>query len=227
MRLNSVDRSITTRIDELLKMGYEINSQPKYHYREIEGALDGSKSIGSSYTFFNVQTGQEGTTKEDTNMDKASVIPSPDEMWVQSVRFVVMPSKSDTKPLLRDIDKTALEKHIFNDMGKILNRGVVTINQLGRDMLEISPLMLCPSGFGVVSPSVEGFDTNISGGLPFASVPLMSNARPVELYLVPEMSFSVKIEFPFGVFPLYNSLRIGFILEGFYARPKVNQKKLS
>lgn len=226
MRLNSLDKSIPARIERLLATGYEVNAQPKYHYREIEGDITGTKSVASSYTFFNVSTGQEGTTKEDTNMDKPSAITSPDEFWVQSVRFVIMPSKSDNKPLLRDIDKTALEKHIINDIGKILNRGVVRVSQLGRDILEISPLMTCPSGIGVIAPQVSGFDVNLAGGLPISSVPLISNGRPIEMYLVSEMTFDFKLEFPAGVFALFNSLRIGFILDGLYLRPKVSSKKL-
>ncbi|MEM5806970.1 MAG: hypothetical protein QW474_01120 [Candidatus Aenigmatarchaeota archaeon] len=226
MRLNSLDPNITERIKQAMAKGYEVFPQPKYHYREIVGNQDGSVTIKPSYDFFSVAKGQEGTTLEDTNMDKQYAIPSPDEMWVQGIKFIIMPSKTDMTPLLKSVDKTALEKHLINDMGKILNRGVVNISQLSRDLLITAPLITCPASFGVLSPSVFGFDANISCGIPVSSVPLISNGRPLELYLASEMTFQVKIDFLSGVFPLYNNLRMGFILEGFYLRPKVSASKI-
>lgn len=227
MRLNSIDNKIPARIQALLSKGYEVNAQPLYHFKEVAGAADGSKTCDPSYKFFSLAVGQEQTSKEDTNMGKASVIAKPDEMWVQSLRFVVMPSKTDNAPILKAFDKAALEKHILNDMGRFLNRGVVSVNQMGRTILEMSPMFTCPSGFGTIAPSVAGFDTNVSSGTPLASVPLMSNARPIDLYLASEMSFEVKIDFPAGVFPVYNNLRIGFILEGFYARPQISSQVMA
>ena len=226
MRLNSIDKKIAQAMANLNPEKFEIVTHSLYHFKELQGDIGGAKTIPADMSFFQIKTGSPdddgvATTEEDTNMTDVGKIGTGYKFWGQYVRAVCLPSKSDETPVVRALDKTAINKALVNDMGKVMNRGVVKLTVLDQPFLTIAPIMSLPSGIGLSHESARSFDTNLSSGSVASGWNVLSNSRPIDLWLAGQISFNFKVTFPAGTFKLYNNFRLGFFIDGFLARPRL------
>jgi len=221
LRTTSIDPKISSRLNMVNQENRELIAKSLYFFKTLEGAADGSKKISPELSFFHVASGQPDdtgltTSKEDTNMERPKALGQPYAMWIQAVRCVILPPKDDEKPLLKTYDKAALEKSFVNDAAKLLGRGVVRMKIVDQTIFEIAPIGAIPSEIGMKSASIFGFDANVAN----SHVVAEGGILPIDVWLQGELTFDFKVEFPAGVFPLYNTLRLGFYLDGFFVRPR-------
>lgn len=194
-----------------------------YHIKEIVGADDGSKLLPSELNYFSIKTGQNDdnglpTTYADTNMDSPSSISQGYSFWGQNIRIVVLPSKSDDKPFVKAIDKTALQKFAINDSGKVVADGVLTIEVADKPLVRIAPIMSCPSGVGVEIPAINGDGTFVNANFTLGKDEV-GNVRPIDLWLENNLTFKFRINFPTSKV-IYNSFRLGCFIDGVLYRPR-------
>lgn len=224
MRTQSIDPYISNVFKSVDMKAFEVLVHTMYHIKTINGAQDGSVSIPSELSYFQIKTGQQDdtgapTTYEDVNMEVAGQIGTPYKFWGQTLHSFVLPSKVSEVPALDVFDKAAVQKSFLNDAVKLMNRGVVTINILNQPIARIAPIAAIPAGMGAKAPSVFGFDANVAaqtvqnGGDGITGY-------PIDLYLEDQIAFDFKVNFPSGVFKLYNTLRLGFAIKGFLIRPR-------
>ena len=223
MRTQSIDPKISQLFKSVDMNTYEVLVHELYHIKTITGKDDGTVTIPSELSYFQIKTGQQddngvATTYEDVNMEVAGQIGSPYKFWGQSVEAFVLPAKDSEKPALDLVNTAALEKSYINDAAKILGRGVVTISVLNQPIARIAPVGGLPSGLGAKTQSVFSFDTNLAAEGVFNG--MGGQAHPLDLYLENQLAFDFKVGFPSGVFKLYNTLRLGFKIKGFLIRPR-------
>jgi len=226
MRLNSIDPKIAMAMKGLDPNKFEIITHSLYHFKKITGALDGNTKMPTSLSFFQTKTGavdDDGvaTTLEDTNMSDAGKIGTGYKFWGQYVRFLQLPDKADETPALKDFKKDLPQQHIQNDLVKILARGVVDLKVLNQPFLTVAPLMSLPSGIGANFQAPSSIDRNMGSGMVSSGWNVLSNARAIDLWLEGQISFEFKVAFPSGDFPVYNSHRMAFFIDGFLARPRL------
>lgn len=182
-----------------------------YDYKTILGLQDGSVKVQPSYSFFNTPSGTPVgggvNTKEDSNIPKPLSVGSPYKFLIQEVCFSIMPVGRAFYAA------TDADKKFEADVVEILTRGVATLKVLGVDRLEVSPLINLPSGSGIIG-------TGQASAMFSAGWPVLSNRYPVEIGLHKDTSFEMLIDFPKGVFSVYNNLKIGVMFDGLLQRPK-------
>jgi len=174
-------------------------------------------AMATSYSFFNTPSGTPvgaGTAnKETSNIPKPLSIGSPYKFLLQEVGFAVFPSG---RGYCTGSAPTA-DHSIIADMTDIICRGVATLRVLGVDRLEVSPLLLLPSGFGLTGPG----DLNTKqGALQSNGWPVLSNRYPVEIGLHKDTTFEMNVDFPAGAITIYNAMKFGFVFDGLLQRPK-------
>jgi hypothetical protein len=229
MRTQSIDPKISAAFKNIDMNTYEVLVWDLYHIKTLTGAQDGSITINPSLSYFQLKTGQpddngQPTTYEDTNMEVPGQIGTPYKFWGQNIKAFILPAKTDDTPLMKAFDKLNLNKSFVNDAGKILSRGVVTLSVLNQPVARIAPIMAIPAGMGASVASVQGFDVDAISASVSNGWAVASNDHAIDLYLENQISFDFKAEFPGGVFPLYNTLRLGFRIGGFLVRPRQGGK---
>jgi hypothetical protein len=224
MRTQSIDPYISNVFKSIDMKAFEVLCHTLYHTKTLTGAQDGSVSIPSELSYFQIKTGQQddtgaSTTYEDTNMEVAGQIGTPYKFWGQTLHAYVLPAKDSEVPALDIFDKANVKKSYVNDAVKLLGRGVVTINILNQPIARVAPIMAIPSGMGAKANAVFGFDADVASQSVENGVSGV-NGYPIDLYLENQISFDFKVNFPGGVFKLYNNLRLGFAIKGFLIRPR-------
>lgn len=227
IRMKTLEPSIAKRVAELdtkVQAGQlEKIVHTIYHIKEIAGDMGGTKYLPSELNFFSIKTGQNDdngipTTYADTNMDSPSAISQGYYFWGQTIRVVALHSKSDETPLIKSIDKTALEKFFINDIGKVFEDGVLTIEVADKPLVRIAPIMSCPSGIGLKVASVQG-DGSFANANFENSESILSNSRPFDLWLENNLTFKFRINYP-SAKKIYNSFRLGCFIDGILYRPR-------
>jgi len=225
MRTQSIDPKISSVFKSVDQNASEVLVHNLYHIKTLVGNPDGSVTIAPELSYFQIKVGQSddngiATTYEDTNMEVAGQIGSPYKFWGQSISAFVLPAKDDETPAVKTFDKAALQKSFVNDAVKLLGRGFVTINVLNQPMFRMAPIMGIPAGQGVSTASVQGFDANVGASSVSNGWAIGSNKQPLDLYLEDQLNFDFRVAFPAGVFKLYNTVRLGFRIDGFLIRPR-------
>lgn len=223
MRTQSIDPYISNVFKSVDMKANEVLCHTLYHMKTITGAQDGSVSIPTELSFFQIKTGQAddtgaATTLEDINMDVAGQIGTPYKFWGQTLHAFILPAKDSEVPAVDLFDKAAVKKSYINDAVKLMNRGVVSINILNQPIARVAPIAMIPSGMGVKVSSVVGFDANVAAQT--LENGTGKDGYPIDLYLENQISFDFKVNFPSGAFRLYNTLRLGFAMKGFLIRPR-------
>ena len=224
MRTQSIDPYISNVFKGIDMKAFEVLVHTMYHIKTISGKADGTVNIPSELSYFQIKTGQQddtgfATSYEDINMEVPGQIGTPYKFWGQTLHAFTLPAKDSEKPALDLFDKAAVEKSFLNDSVKLLNRGVVTLNILNQPILRVAPIGMIPAGMAAKAPSVFGFDANVAAQTVENGVDGVSG-YPIDLYLEDQISFDFRVNFPSGVFKLYNTLRLGFAIKGFLIRPR-------
>ena len=224
MRTQSIDPYISNDFKTVDMKANEVLTHTLYHIKTIAGKADGTVSILSELSYFGITTGQQddtgfATTYEDLNMEVASQIGTPYKFWGQTLHSFVLPDKALATPGVDLFDKAALEKSYVNDAARLLSRGVVTINILNQPIARMAPIAAIPSGLHIKTGDIAGFDCNVVAQQ-VQNGAGTETGYPIDLYLEDQISFSFKVNFPGGVFPMHNTMRLGFAIKGFLIRPR-------
>jgi hypothetical protein len=178
-----------------------------YSFLTIAGNQNGLVNIPSIMSFFNATAGMPTSTgvltKQDTNIPKPNAVGSPYKFLIQEIFPLVYPVKATPAA-------EVAEKGQMDDVRQILKSGVVNLKVLGVDRLEVSPLMVMGSGAGISGNGTQDFSNGF---------PAQSNHYNVEIGLHKDTSFELTATFPV-VFPIYNDIRVGMVIDGLLQRPK-------
>lgn len=224
MRTQSIDPKISKVFGNIDQNRFEVLVDTRYHIKQIPGNVNGAVTIPSELSYFQIKTGQQDdtgypTTLEDINMDAAGQIGTPYVFWGQELFAFVLPPKASNTPAFDKYVKTTPELTYVNNTARILSRGVVSINILQQPIARVAPIGMIPAGMGLSMGSIFGYDENMA----------VENVRngdgphgyPIDLFLQEQLTFDFKVNFPYGVFPIYtDGIRLGFAIRGFLIRPR-------
>ena len=173
-------------------------------------------------TFFKNAAGQTDqfgaqVTDEDTNMEVAGQLSSPNRMFVSNICVALTPSPTQSTPL-----SAVASQSIADDIWQVTKRGFFQFFLLVKPYLKLSPLGLLPAGFGMNAAIAAA--TPAAGAAMSPSV--MQNGNPsdkgykVAFPLDSQTTFKAEISFPKGTVTTLNALRIGILLHGVLYRPE-------
>lgn len=189
----------------------EAIAQPLYHYQDY------GTGGAAQYTFFQVPLGTATNGLEDTNMQNAGILPSPQKFLVQAI-YVDFLSGLATSAFGAQSANTPI-----NDVNFILRRGWLTFSIGQKDYFTMAPLMALPprahiGGVAALSDATTAgaaLQGRISVGYSEGDV---FRLRP---FLIDStVNFSVKINFAAAVAPPSATTgRIGVVMLGTFYRP--------
>lgn len=181
---------------------------PLYSYQSYPAAG------GTSFTFFQTQVGPNATI-EDTNMQAAGALPSPQKFLVYGIGVNLLSGLAPTQGPRADASTGAL-----NDFYAVMRRGALTFTIGEKPYLRYGPLMNLP-----VRAHLSGLTSIDSQTTPASALQVLTQFgysegdvfRPIPLLLEANQNFVVNIGFPGGAIALPSSdsaCRIGVELYG-------------
>lgn len=187
---------------------YEAISQPFYSYQAYPAA-------GANTLVFFQTTQSAGATLEDTNMQLAGQLPSPQKFLLQGIGIDYLPGSSPvTGP------RAAAATSQLNDFWAIMRRGHLNITIGSKPYLDMSPLMSLPvrshinGALAVTDASTAAAAQQTLGTIGFSDGDVF---KPVPLLLEAGQNFIATITFPGGAVPIPsadNAARIGVVFYG-------------
>lgn len=215
-RLNTLDKAIKAKIDTIDTNEYELLPWTLYDIIDVDGAMDGSKKLPNTISFFQRQMG--GTVGlEDTNMRGLGRIGSPSRFWGQYVRHAIYPAKnSDVGIGTYEQLPNDVHKSFINTVGLIEKNCSIELVVINKPYLQLAPLDQLPSG---TTPSLAGVSTGSDRSYAFGSVRNMSDGAPIDMWLEGELQFFLDLKTSQSI-PVYVPIRIGMFIDGILIRPR-------